>query len=194
MSDLRKALIKLASDNPELRKHLVPLLRKTAESANPEFWSGDVSKHQFTGASNGESDLAMAYIDSWPMSRVKRKLNDLPSTLGRQPRSVNDDTWFDWVAPARRMLWRSDTWMTPYKVGDLMTKYVPRYNAWDAKKMPALIALLAPSAQIQVAREYSVCLYIKAEPAELEALVAAKKKLRADEANIKNGELRMWWD
>ena len=31
MSNLREAVIKLADENPELRKHLVPILQKTAE-------------------------------------------------------------------------------------------------------------------------------------------------------------------
>lgn len=47
MSDLllRKALTKLASENPELRKHLVPLLRQATEFDSPEALKKYLHEH-----------------------------------------------------------------------------------------------------------------------------------------------------
>ena len=46
MSSLREAVIRLASENPELRKHLIPLLRKTAmDFDTPEAMKKYLDEH-----------------------------------------------------------------------------------------------------------------------------------------------------
>lgn len=51
MSDLRKAVIRLASENPELREHLLPLLKEagTAKTAQEGQEFADLLKKKYRG-------------------------------------------------------------------------------------------------------------------------------------------------
>lgn len=58
------------------------------------------------------------------------------------------------------------------------------YNNFE----PKLIKLFDKDCKIQIAREGSVCLYVKGDN------LPSISKLRADEYDLKNGWTMIWWD
>jgi len=79
-NDLRKAIQKLACENPDARKHLVPILRRTARyDLSRTNWSGEVKGSKVRIRWNRDSLL----IEELPGKPFKRKLKQTIFLLGR---------------------------------------------------------------------------------------------------------------
>jgi hypothetical protein len=109
------------------------------------------------------------------------------------------DAWMNGAVPMelRQLTFRSSKWMRPQEYVEQMKAICPDYNEFSIRRMAKI--LLSPDAkdiQIQPAREYSVCMYVKGEPDVLDWLkLMATTDGRADEASIwADGTLRLWWD
>lgn len=74
----------------------------------------------------------------------------------------------------------------PKTAAEIMTKACPDgYNNFEAE----LLTLFPDDAKIWIAREGSVCIYV-----ESASKLPTRKQLQADEYDVKNGRLRIWWD
>lgn len=100
MSDLRQAVIKVARDNPETRKHLVPLLRKTAAPVVPP----DVQ--QFMDTLQRSAKLAFpGGTFGW---RAEANYGGKPSTLFIQFTTQGKQDWQNGIIhndPSLTQLW-----------------------------------------------------------------------------------------
>jgi hypothetical protein len=67
----------------------------------------------------------------------------------------------------------------------LLEKAVPGYNKFTPNKLDHL----PDNCEVTIAREGSVCLYVKGNNLPINDLA-----LIADECGFKNDELRLWWD
>ncbi len=70
------------------------------------------------------------------------------------------------------------------------------YNQFNAVRVGRVLAQLGVSldAVFIPAREYSVCVYVRADGWLLQHILNNAAALQADEADIVDGELRLWWD
>jgi hypothetical protein len=82
-----------------------------------------------------------------------------------------------------------------HEAWDVLNKYVQSYNAFT----PDLLDHLPEDSMVRIAREGSVCLYVRSNELnsfsedELESLVF--RDMGADECQYNNkGEYRIWWD
>jgi hypothetical protein len=87
--------------------------------------------------------------------------------------------------------------MSPSDYVKLMTDVCPRYNDFWVKRIAKAFA--DPDAKglmVQPAREMSPCLYVKGPDEVLDWLrmIMAEDVMKADEADIQGGVLRLWWD
>jgi hypothetical protein len=83
-------------------------------------------------------------------------------------------------------VWKDTTMLSKKDAMNIMKQALPNgYNEFKAE----LIDKLPADSKIQIAREYSVCLYVKTNTK------LSKASLKADELdNIGNGVYRVWWD
>jgi len=96
--------------------------------------------------------------------------------------------------PGRDLDWRGSRWMTPADWTDHAIGIVPSYNEFDPKRVGAWLSTFS-GIKVQPAREMSVALYIKGPRATLERMRdEAERAVVADEADVRRGELRLWWD
>lgn len=84
------------------------------------------------------------------------------------------------------MMWKSETILSIKDAMEIMKQALPGgYNGFKAE----LIAKLPPDSKIQIAREYSVCLYVKTNTKP------RMSSLQADELHeVSPGVYRIWWD
>jgi hypothetical protein len=106
----------------------------------------------------------------------------------------------------RTLMFRATKWMTVKQWTALMVNAIPNgYNAFSAKKVGRWLATIerkvgAGPLQMQPAREYSVCAYIRGPRETLEAIIKSGRRRggSADEAGWERGkegeEVRLWWD
>jgi hypothetical protein len=87
----------------------------------------------------------------------------------------------------RNLHFRCSVELSPPEVYEVMTRYVPGYNAFT----PELVLNLPGDAAVRVAREGSVCLYVRTAA----DLSAQADELKADELDQSEpGVWRIWWD
>ena len=80
---------------------------------------------------------------------------------------------------------RSDEWVSRKDAYAIMKQAVPRgYNEFKAE----LVLDFPDDVMFQLAREGSVCMYVKGDN------LPSKEDLNADEYTIENGVTRVWWD
>jgi len=87
----------------------------------------------------------------------------------------------------RSLMFRASHPVTRDEAIEIMGECVPSYNEFK----PRLLEVLPEKAKITLAREYSVCVYVKGKlPPSL------KTALRADEFfyDPEKSETRVWWD
>jgi len=70
------------------------------------------------------------------------------------------------------------------------------YNEFYPEVVAREIVALDPDDELvwHVGREFSVVLYGRGNPALLRKVADKAKALHADESDIENGALRLWWD
>ena len=101
---------------------------------------------------------------------------------------------------ARDLNYRDNLWLTLSEWEVAMAEATPNgYNDFEAheiaNKLKALLNDKIECITIQGAREGSVACYIKAEQSLLKKLAEQIRKIHlADEIDIVNNELRLWWD
>lgn len=119
-----------------------------------------------------DMDLASTYADAWS--------DELVGQLGKRTRALQ---------------WRSTKWIKPSEWAEQMTAICPTYNRFSAAKVGVWLAQFS-NIEVQPAREYSVCLYLKGSPETLATILKqAPEAVFADEADMeKDGTLRLWWD
>ena len=80
---------------------------------------------------------------------------------------------------------RSDEWVSRKDAYAIMKQAVPRgYNEFKAE----LVLDFPDDVMFQLAREGSVCMYVKGDN------LPSREDLNADEYTIENGVTRVWWD
>ena len=146
-------------------------------------------------AASIDMDFAKAYCDSWSKTLIGKLGPKMvsPKVLAE----LLEKDWFNSVAVELRDLkYRSSKWMPPAEYIAQMKVICPGYNEFTVRRLAKLI--LAPEAagiQLQPAREYSVCIYIKGPPEALTWLQANAQPIAlADEVHLQGDELRLWWD
>ncbi len=144
-------------------------------------------------AASLDMDLAKTYCDAWSPTLIGKLAPKFlsPKALG----DVLRDKWFDAVgAETRSLQWRSARWMKPAEWAQQMKTVCPEYNGFHAGKVGSWLSRFS-GVEVQPAREYSVCLYIKGDPEELAQIAGQAKQVRADEVDMQDdGTLRLWWD
>ena len=115
-------------------------------------------------------EIAMAYADCWLDEDIETKLS------------------------LRNLHFRSDAWLEAESCHFLMTDIVPEYNEFDADRV--FNELSGLDIQIQIARESSVCIYVKGNEVSLKNIERkGRKLLNAQECwRQDDGTLRIWWD
>jgi hypothetical protein len=140
-----------------------------------------------------DMDLARTFVDAWSNLLIGKMAPKFlaPQALGDALR----DQWFDAVAAETRSLqWRSSKWLKPAEWAAQMKAICPEYNNFHAGKVGAWLSKFS-GVEVQPAREYSVCIYLKGDPDELSQIETQAKRFRADEVNMQDdGTLRLWWD
>ncbi len=101
---------------------------------------------------------------------------------------------------ARNLQFRAPGWMPVSEAMEIMAEACPSYNEFA----PELLALLPADAQVSIAREYSVAIYVKGNPFAISAEDAyaygknaeANPQLKADEISYdaEKDETRLWFD
>jgi hypothetical protein len=83
------------------------------------------------------------------------------------------------------------------RAAEIMRQAVPdSYNEFTADLIDK-IGTVAPKARVTLAREMSVCLYLKDSKESLQKVMDLhdENALRADECDLEpDGTLRLWWD
>lgn len=140
-----------------------------------------------------DMDLAKTYADAWSDTLIGKLAPKFltPKALG----TVLRDKWIDVMGYETRSLqWRSARWMKPAEWAQQMKAICPEYNGFHAGKVGSWLSRFS-GVEVQPAREYSVCLYIKGKPEELTEIMGQAKQARADEIDMQDdGTLRLWWD
>jgi hypothetical protein len=93
---------------------------------------------------------------------------------------------FEEASQLRSLSFKAYEPRTPRQVKQIMKRAIPDgYNNFNAD----LLDLFNPRCEITIAREYSVCLYVRGKN------LPSMNKLGADEYNIQpDGSTRIWWD
>ena len=89
----------------------------------------------------------------------------------------------------RQLNWRASRWVSRDEAIAILNRRVPSYNEFNPQRLRCLPA----DSRVTIAREGSVCLFVKGNwPSAL----SLKKALRADEVsyNAATNETRLWWD
>jgi hypothetical protein len=139
-------------------------------------------------------DLAKAYADAWSDGLIGKYAPKYikPAKLGEMLR----DHWMNEVGMSiRNLQFRSSKWMAPGEWATQMKLLCPEYNGFHAGKVGAWLGRY-PGVEVQPAREYSVCLYLKGDPDSLSKISSEASRVgRADESDFQgDGTLRLWWD
>jgi hypothetical protein len=141
-----------------------------------------------------DTGLAKAYADAWSPALIGK---NAPKYIGAA--HLGEMLWDHWVhevaMKVRTLQYRSSSWMAPSELAAQMALLCPEYNSFHAGKVCAFLARF-PGVEVQPAREYSVCLYVKGDPDPLQKIAsAAKAFVHADEVDYQDdGSLRLWWD
>lgn len=101
---------------------------------------------------------------------------------------------FEVTSKIRRLDWKADEPVSGEDVREaLNAACVSGYNEFDPVNVADAILTVDPEAKVYIAREGSVCLYIKTEHKKM--MIRALKDEMADEQDIQNdGTIRFWWD
>ncbi len=102
----------------------------------------------------------------------------------------DDDKPFEKTENIRRLDWRAETPVSGNELLEALKATGAGYNEFDPINATDTILTVDPEAEVYVAREGSVCLYVKtSQPHQM--IVA----LNADEGDIQpDGLVRIWWD
>jgi hypothetical protein len=102
-----------------------------------------------------------------------------------------DGKTFDQTKHTRRLEWKSNQPVSRNMIVTALIATGEAYNAFESISVAKTIREVDPKAEVFVAREGSVCLYIKTEhPDEM-----IKALDSADEADMQpDGTIRFWWD
>lgn len=106
----------------------------------------------------------------------------------KEVKKAYSDCWMtDWEKSLRlrQLIFRASQFVTPKEAKEILTIVLPTgYENFTSD----LLDLFPDDCEIVIAREYSVCLYVKGKN------LPSMKALKANEYDEKNGEIRIWWD
>lgn len=133
--------------------------------------------------------------------RVRLKLPDtsvVKQAIKAYAELVLDDYDWETVSIDSILNWRSDVPIGGTDLIDIMTKIVGSYNNFDPTVHTKKLIEKFPDAEFYPARESSICIYIKPKSDKAFDHSYDTEEIRilvnADESDIHNGELRLWWD
>lgn len=108
------------------------------------------------------------------------------TTVEKEVKAAYTDCWMDGdeAYKLRNLHFRASSPVSRDEAREIMQKYVPGYNAFE----PELIKKFPKDSQIVIAREGSVCLYVKASK------YPSVKAVKADERDRDGEFMRYWWD
>jgi len=93
----------------------------------------------------------------------------------------------------RNLDWKSAALLSPRDYGRLTKRAIPGgYNKYSAGRVARILAKRPVCARL--AREGSVATYVEGPADALASILRSKHTLKADEAGIEDGILRLWWD
>ena len=96
----------------------------------------------------------------------------------------------------RKLMWMPRKCFAPHEFRQLARLSIRgNYNDFEADPVTRIIMQQAPSACVQLGREYSPAIYVRGPASELRRLQQKQSELRAQEADFLDAEtLRLWWD
>jgi hypothetical protein len=109
---------------------------------------------------------------------LKAKVKQVYADIARDPKKYK----------LRELMWKSDKWVTPDQARDALY-FIKEYNYFKGKKFYE--ACEGKDVELKLAREYSVCMYLKGNKSDIEQI---RRKTRPDEFSWEKGVARMWWD
>jgi len=90
----------------------------------------------------------------------------------------------------RNLHWKSG-WMSALALAEFLPEVIPEYNNFNGEEVAKGIQDLTDY-EFALARAYSVAIWVKGP--NLQSLKKVFKKLQADEIDIYDDALRVWWD
>jgi hypothetical protein len=109
---------------------------------------------------------------------LKAKVKQVYADMARDPTKYK----------LRELMWKSDKWVTPEQARDALY-FIKEYNYFKGSKFYE--ATKGKDIMLQIAREYSVCMYLKGNKSDINQI---RKATRPDEFSWEKGIARMWWD
>lgn len=142
----------------------------------------------------GDGDVALSLSCDW-FEEINTKLSDIEQhPIYNEVREAyadcgimeesSDEAWGEFEK-RRNLNYRASQAVDKQTAKALLEKAVVGYNGFT----PDLLDHLPDDCEVTIAREGSVCLYVKGDNLPVDDLTSI-----ADECNFKNGELRLWWD
>lgn len=105
----------------------------------------------------------------------------------------------DELMPKRSLMYRAAEGLSPAEARAIMEECCPGYNGFE----PRLLGLLPDDCTVFLAREYSVCVYVRPGEKKLPSKAKlnaqdygrlTKDEVREDGTGGYAGEVRIWWD
>ena len=118
-------------------------------------------------------------------TKTKTKVT-VPEALLKEVKEAYADCWlpFEEGEKRRNLDFRASTDCSPAEAFAILKKAIPGgYNEFTA----SLLKKFDEGCRITIAREGSVCLYVKGTP-------PSREELKADEWDEVGKEVRIWWD
>jgi hypothetical protein len=108
------------------------------------------------------------------------------NTVQNQVKMAYADCWMSGneAYNLRNLKFRASQAVSRDEAYEIMNQFVPGYNAFESE----LIKKFPKNAQIVIAREGSVCLYVKSNK------YPSAKSMSADEKDKEGEFVRYWWD
>ena len=184
---------KVASEHPETRSHLIPLIKQhvTASNINEPL----LKKHM---------GVTLAYSDAWDDPLYDSDFAAMVAKKYKRPSPVGHDFNIQHrVFPQglRDLQYKSTSPMSVKEFLVLFSMICPGYNSFNVKKAAQWLSKFS-GIKIYANREYSVGIYVDGPDevlAEMAQLSIKSTPADADDAYIEKsgpnkGQFRMWWD
>ena len=173
-------VIRVASKHPETKPHLIPLIKKHVQAFQIP-----------TSLLKNYKDVALAYGDAWDDVLYRTPFAQQVAEDNNIHKPPTDRSFGNAI---RDLHFRSNKPMSAKDFTNLFVAICPSYNDFKAVKVGKWIEGFH-GIKIFAARESSVCVYVRGPGEVIQKMIgSAKATAKAEEIDIVNGELRLWWD
>ena len=119
-------------------------------------------------------------------------MNSVALKVQKQATKAYYDCWFsdfDIAEKKRNLHYKAKSAVSRNEAIAILRSCIPTgYNEFE----PELLNFLPEDSKVIIAREGSVCLYVKADDSTFDEKL--KEDMKVDEMNKENGYWRLWWD